>query len=268
MVNFTAADLKVLKDQKLLGIKNHIKGTDGADTLTGGKAANMIHGKDGDDNIFGGAGDDIIYGSKGVDVMRGGTGDDWIGAVLTGENGKGNTAFGGKGNDIIKGGDGDDILNGGAGHDIIFAGGGNDDIKAGAGNDFIRAGAGNDKIVGGAGKDIIYAGLGADVITAGMGDRIHLGAESATVRADGDSDKIDLAENLTGGKIHIFNFDALGDQKDMISLSTNDITFLSAAQRGNGMFLNKIEVGDTVLEISANADMSESFMDHFVVYQA
>ena len=48
-----------------------IEGTDGKDTLTGGKEDNLIFGQENNDVIKGGSGDDILSGGKGKDTLTG-----------------------------------------------------------------------------------------------------------------------------------------------------------------------------------------------------
>jgi Ca2+-binding RTX toxin-like protein len=63
-----------------------------------------LRGTEGADTISGGGGNDTLYGNGGDDVLNGDAGDD--------------TLWGGDGNDILTGGTGNDILDGGAGDDV------------------------------------------------------------------------------------------------------------------------------------------------------
>jgi Ca2+-binding RTX toxin-like protein len=63
------------------------------------------------------------------------------------------TAFGGRGSDIIAGGSGRDLIAGGNGADVL---------ADGAGNDLSRGGNGRDLLVDGAGFDILSGGCGDD----------------------------------------------------------------------------------------------------------
>lgn len=74
-----------------------VEGTEGADTLSGSRQADLI---------VGGDGDDILSGESGRDFLIGGDGDD----NLSGE----------KGRDTLEGGSGDDLLHGGGGRDVFL----------------------------------------------------------------------------------------------------------------------------------------------------
>jgi len=80
-----------------------LRGTEAADTLTGG------------------AGNDGIAGLGGNDVLSGGGGDD--------------TLLGGAGNDTLAGGEGNDLLRGEAGDDVLNADAGTDTLDGGLGDD-------------------------------------------------------------------------------------------------------------------------------------
>lgn len=53
-----------------------VRGTDGADTLTGGDDADRLYGYRGQDSLIGGDGNDTIFGGSRDDTMVGGNGDD------------------------------------------------------------------------------------------------------------------------------------------------------------------------------------------------
>lgn len=83
-----------------------IRGTSGADTLTGTDASEEIWGRGGRDTISGGGGNDRLRGGGGNDVLNGGDG-----------------------NDRLRGDHGDDMVTGGAGRDrFIFNLQGGDDV--------------------------------------------------------------------------------------------------------------------------------------------
>jgi hypothetical protein len=69
-----------------------LRGTDGADTLTGGSEADTIRGQKGDDVLSGGAGNDDIQGGNGDDTINGGFGAD----TMTGGAGRDVFVFGSK----------------------------------------------------------------------------------------------------------------------------------------------------------------------------
>jgi len=94
---------------------NHLIGSRGRDTLTGGIDNDTLEGNDGNDTLIGGLGDDTLIGGLGN-----------------------NSLDGGAGNDSLLGGDDTDIINGGDGNDTLDGGGGTGDrLSGGAGNDVI-----------------------------------------------------------------------------------------------------------------------------------
>ena len=123
--------------------ERQIQGTNEADFICGGDAANVIKGRGGHDIIYAGAGNDRIAGGAGNDVMYGGDGNDKIGGaggddVLEGE----------AGDDVLKGGRGGDTLNGGEGNDRLFGAKGPDTLDGGDGDDVVKPGGGDDTILG------------------------------------------------------------------------------------------------------------------------
>lgn len=94
---------------------NHLIGSRGRDTLTGGINNDFLEGGDGNDTLIGGLGKDTLIGGLGNNSIEGGDGDD-----------------------SLSGGDDADIINGGAGNDEIDGGGGTGDkLSGGVGNDVI-----------------------------------------------------------------------------------------------------------------------------------
>ena len=94
----------------------NVRGSMGADAITGDGMNNMLDGHDGDDTLDGGDGDDRVGGGDGNDMLMGGMGADVL--------------HGGTGMDTLQGGDGKDWLSGGAGADVIDGGAGMDDVAA------------------------------------------------------------------------------------------------------------------------------------------
>lgn len=86
-------------------------------TLTGASGNGLtLRGSSGADSISGQAGDDFLYGNGGDDMLRGRQGNDQL--------------FGGAGADRLQGGQGDDLMVGGAGADRFdMRGGGADTIQ-------------------------------------------------------------------------------------------------------------------------------------------
>lgn len=178
-----------------------LRGTQGADVLTGGAGNDVIYGFGGNDTLKGGAGDDVLAGNDGNDILQGGDGDDYIlpgagpdtvdggagndwvayedatagvkvdlniaGAQNTGGSGTDKltgieNVYGSAFNDTLTGDAKDNMLVGDAGADTITGGKGNDTLWGDAGNDVLDGGDGDDYIVGGAGDDIIKGGAGDD----------------------------------------------------------------------------------------------------------
>lgn len=89
-----------------------------------------IYGTDGNDTLTGGRGNDFMYAYRGNDMMRGGGGDDQI------QGHQGNDAlYGDDGADKLYGQHGDDLLDGGARNDWLGGGTGADTLKGGSGAD-------------------------------------------------------------------------------------------------------------------------------------
>jgi len=108
-------------------------GSDGADSLRGGRFDDTIDGGDGNDKLLGRGGDDLISGAGGNDYISGDGG-----------------------NDVASGGDGDDKVTGGAGRDTLSGDAGNDRVLGqGGSGDWISGGDGNDTLNGGNGTDVV-----------------------------------------------------------------------------------------------------------------
>lgn len=108
------------------GLANHLmRGSVGADTMTGGNDDDVLYGDDGNDTLTGGGGNDVLHGDAGADTLSGGTGTD----SLIGGAGADTYLFNpGDGEDTIS--DGDlSVIRFGAGiaaSDIAFMRKGND----------------------------------------------------------------------------------------------------------------------------------------------
>ena len=101
-----------------------VRGTSGADRITGIQI---------DEVISAGAGNDTVRGGRGNDQINGGLGNDW----LSGETGN-DTLFGEAGADRLFGGVGNDILRGGAGVDLVDGGSGRNTLWGGADADVFQ----------------------------------------------------------------------------------------------------------------------------------
>jgi Ca2+-binding RTX toxin-like protein len=212
-----------------------ILGTDGANTIEGGRGADDIRGRGGIDtasyinsqagvlidlasgiaegghaqgdrltgieSLTGSARADELYGDSGFNRLRGEGGDDNL-------DGQG-------GGDILEGGNGDDILWGRAGLDSADGGRGDDTLFGGGGDDLLDGGDGNDLAYGGDGADTVLGINGDDWLFGGAGDDLVLGHQgNDTLEGDAGNDRLggdegdDLliggagADNLSGWTGH------------------------------------------------------------------
>ena len=116
----------------------NIRGSVGADSLTGDDYDNILIGGAGADTLDGGLGVDTVdysASSAGVTISLAGTaagiGGDALGDRLIGIQDITGSAF----NDVLGGNDGSNRLAGGAGNDVLNGGGDNDTMIGGAGDD-------------------------------------------------------------------------------------------------------------------------------------
>ena len=130
-----------------------IRGTDAADTLTGGAGDECIHGLGGDDTLTGGAGDDRLDGGAGADALDGGAGSDTAnysasGAAVTVDLSSSAAQSGGDAQ-------GDTLAN----IENIIGSAHADTLTGNASDNIFRGGAGADTLNGGAGSDTVdYSG--------------------------------------------------------------------------------------------------------------
>lgn len=141
--------LSAVSDQPVL------KGTSGADVLTGGHTNTTIYGYGGKDHLKGGAGNDILIGGKGADRLDGGAGKD---TASYQDATKGVTASLAKASSNSGEAKGDvyvsiENLTGSRFADKLTG-----DSKA----NVLKGGAGKDILIGGKGADDLYGGKGAD----------------------------------------------------------------------------------------------------------
>lgn len=198
----TASALTINSSGSIATAALTIKGGAGADSLTGGGAA---------DTIEGGAGNDTLNGGNGNDTVSGGAGDD-----------------------IINGGGGADTLNGDAGVDAIESGAGADKVFGGAGNDAIaNVGGGKDTITGGAGNDAIALNL---AVTAS--ETVIFGADLAANGQDAITNFVFGAVNdVVGGDV--LNFSAfLGAAASAVGAPTDVTDGLVDVFTGNVVYIN------------------------------
>ena len=143
--------IAVPSTSRRLTLDCHIRGTSGADVLTGTPFRDIITGLAGDDELLGGDGVDRLMGGPGGDTLLGGN--------------QGDRLEGGYGADLLIGGSFqqdpnttvDDRLIGGPGADELRGGPGSDNLTGNTGNDVLRGGTGEDSLYGGPGNDRIFA---------------------------------------------------------------------------------------------------------------
>jgi len=179
-------------------VQSNVSASDLANSILGTSINNLP----GADRFDGGAGDDILFGDavrftgisgEGYAAIKqyvsgklgaGSVTDGQVHSYITDHasefdqsstNDKGDTLYGGDGNDILFGQGGDDFLYGGAGNDILFGGSGNDTLYGESGSDVLSGGSGNDTLYGGTGNDVLSGGLGNDILIGGAGDDILKG---------------------------------------------------------------------------------------------
>ncbi|WP_169567990.1 matrixin family metalloprotease [Sneathiella limimaris] len=205
-----------------------VRGSDGANSMTGSSLREYL---------WGGAGDDTLIGGGGVDTLSGGFGSDWVdfsssnvkayvqlsrgiyeldeaGEISNIENVNG-TRFadslrGSEGDDNLVGNGGDDRIVGHLGHDTIDGGAGEDWLHAGPGDDLVYGGTdfdsirgsrgwdtlmgqgGDDYLNGGQDEDYIHGGSGDDLIYGQyMDDTLHGGAGDDTLYGSSENDYMD-----------------------------------------------------------------------------
>ncbi|MGB3790422.1 MAG: alkaline phosphatase PhoX, partial [Phormidesmis sp.] len=212
-----------------------IVGTDGDDTLTGGRLG---------DEITGGLGNDVIRGSVGNDLIRGDFG--YVSAVAGGGD---DTIFAGGGADNVAGNEGNDKIYGGAGKDRLAGGDGDDFLFGGLGDDTLLGEAGNDRLYGKAGRDTLVGGNGDDLLVGGRSrDMLIGGAGSDTFVLEAGPAK-DLVMDFTAGE-------------DIFGLK-GALTFgqLSITARASNVL---ISIGDDDLALVMNASVADFAEASFV----
>ncbi|ULB12363.1 GDSL-type esterase/lipase family protein (plasmid) [Cereibacter azotoformans] len=195
--------------------EEEMRGTEGADTLTGGSGADLMSGL---------SGNDLLDGRGGADTMTGGAGDDTYFVDHAGDR---TVELAGEGRDTVHtyvnwtmadhtevlflrsaaslAATGNALANaitGNSGANQIDGAAGNDTLDGRGGNDTIIGGRGDDTLMGGAGNDtfLFRAGDGRDVITdLAAGERVEIegyagwqdlqaqGADALVVLSAGDS---------------------------------------------------------------------------------
>ena len=223
-------------------VQSNVSASDLANSILGTSINNLP----GTDRFDGGAGDDILFGDavrftgingEGYAAIKqyvagklgaGSVADAQVHSYIrdhasefdqSSANDKGDTLYGGDGNDILFGQGGDDFLYGGAGNDILFGGSGNDTLYGESGSDVLSGGSGNDTLYGGTGNDVLSGGLGNDILIGGVGDDIlkgDAGADTFTwLKGDTEAGKV--------AKDYVVDFSkSEGDKLDLSDLLDSD----------------------------------------------
>lgn len=185
----------------------NLRGTVGADYITGDSGNNALYGMGGNDTFIATSGTDSYDGGTGIDTLdfssatgiininlfgglinNGGFGN---GGTVTGVENVIGTAF----NDTIAGNNDANNLTGGSGDDTLHGLDGNDTLSGDAGNDTLTGGLGNDTLDGGVGIDTVsYA-------SAAAGVQIDLGSGIFS-DGDGGTDTLLNIENVTGSSFN------------------------------------------------------------------
>ena len=206
----TAATVTVTgsDDDSVLNVEQ-VRGTVGADTLTGDDNDNRLYGGAGDDRLSGGLGTNVVYGDSGADTFVGSGGQ--------------NTYYGGADNDTVDysssldvtsvtlalAGDSQSIaqLTGGADNDFVYEienviGTAGEDIVYGDDrNNIVQTLAGDDNLAGGAGADLLDGGDGSDTVnydSAAAGVIVNLSSNAASDDGDSGTDTFVSIENVNG----------------------------------------------------------------------
>jgi VCBS repeat-containing protein len=200
---------------------DYLYGQDGDDTIDGGVGGDALYGDAGNDVVLGGAGlfNDSLFGGTGNDTLDGGDGGDYLAG-----NENADSLIGGLGNDSLHGGSGIDTLLGGEGNDGLYGNEDADQLDGGVGNDTLQGGTGTDSLIGGDGADDMSGGSDNDTLNGGIGNDTLNGDDGADVVDGGaDSDLIYAGggDTITGG---------LGTDQFTFNVNTQVSTLASQAR--------------------------------------
>ena len=214
---------KVTKvDASALSKSVGIIGTAAANSLKGGKGADILIGDDGNDTLYGNAGDDILIDFSGNSKL-----------------------YGEAGNDSLSGGSGNDTLTGGAGNDVFIFSAGKDVITDYAAGDKIKISSGKISKTTYSGKNIIFTvGSGSLTVQNGKGKKITIidsaGKSSTKTYNSGVSARtLDLLYD-NNFMTDDTNLDSITEQKfsvteiqtqDYSNLAQDDKTFIAYAEK-------------------------------------
>lgn len=166
-----------------------LRGTEGADSLSGTGGDETMLGLEGDDVLWGRGGDDVVFAGIGDDVATGALGNDRV--------------YGSDGDDVVSGLWGDDLLRGGAGDDAIVDTRGADTIFGDSGNDTILASGFLDE------QALLTTALGAEAGETSLQEAFAATMTAANINYETDED----------GQGDLIN---AGGRDDMVVFGLND----------------------------------------------
>lgn len=262
-------------------------GTDGPDTLKGGKGPDTLDAGDGDDTLYGNKNADTLFGGRGDDVYiinssyatvaeRSDDGIDTVHAYVDMVRGsffgvekvivedpEGLSIGGSSGGDRIAGGDGRDVLTGYRGDDYL---------TGGAGRDFLTGGLGDDRLVGGSGRDMLLGGEDADTLLGREQSDVLMGGKGPdtfvfTELRDSNrrfTDKIAEAPNAVAfanpGKRRGDTIDVSGIDAKEGKRGNQSFTFDGTeTERKKGHLWVKEMDGDTIVLANTDSDEAAEF---------
>lgn len=216
----------------LINIEN-LRGTTGADTLTGNTGTNHLIGGKGDDTLAGMCGQDALDGGEGVDTA---SFSDAVYAsgvrlkLLSNTNGNISATYKDSSNqDVLVtlksienciGSTGSDVMSGNLENNTILGGAGNDTLDGGSsGVDVLRGELGDDKISYTSRAGTLDGGAGSDTLDlGGVSGTIDIDLSSANQAVNSPGLQITNFENVIAGEgniYHIYFNDAGGDGNNL-----------------------------------------------------
>lgn len=211
------------------GVRVHVSGGNGNDTIVGSEFDDSLFGDAGNDTInAGGGGNDTLSGGDGKDTLTASTGTDLLTEMVSGavvlssaslkigtiadklSGFESASLTGSDGNDSISasavkfpvtlvGGAGNDTLTSGSGADSLVGGDGDDKLVGGSGSDTLKGEAGADTLTGADGLDQLDGGDGSDVVSESANANMTLADSSLTIASIVEAMTSIERASLTGG---------------------------------------------------------------------
>ncbi|HTU10131.1 MAG TPA: Ig-like domain-containing protein [Allosphingosinicella sp.] len=162
-----------------------LRGTAGADILSGGLGNDTYYVENGSDQVLeaAAAGNDRVFASVSYALTAGSsveqlstTNNAGTGAINLTGNGLANSIIGNAGINTLTGGAGNDLLDGKEGNDTLAGGADNDTLYGREGNDMLYGGTGTNYLEGGSGDDQYVVESSADTVVEAVGggtDRVY-----------------------------------------------------------------------------------------------